>query len=49
MKYEIDEMALTDKDWGDVVRWVLPEAKVPFFLKDLKERSNCRKACHFAS
>jgi len=38
MKYEIDEMALTDKDWGDVVRWVLPEAKVPFLLKDLKKK-----------
>ena len=37
-KYEFDAQSLTEKDWGDVVRWVLPEAKVPFLLKDLKKR-----------
>ena len=37
-KYEFDAHSLTEKDWGDVVRWVLPEAKVPFLLKDLKKR-----------
>jgi hypothetical protein len=38
VKYEFDVQSLTEKDWGDVVRWVLPEAKVPFLLKDLKKR-----------
>jgi hypothetical protein len=37
-KYEFDAQSLTEKDWGDVVRWVLPEAKVTFLLKDLKKR-----------
>jgi hypothetical protein len=25
-KYEIDQGSLTEKDWGNIVRWVLPEA-----------------------
>ena len=29
---------LTNKDWGDIVRWVLPEAKVPGLMRDLKTR-----------
>ncbi len=29
---------LTNKDWGDIVRWVLPEAKVPGLMRDLKNR-----------
>ena len=29
---------LTDKDWGDIVRWVLPEAKVPGLMRDLKKK-----------
>jgi len=37
-KQELDAGSLTEKDWGDIVRWVLPEAKVPFLLKDLKKR-----------
>jgi hypothetical protein len=37
-KHELDAGSLTEKDWGDIVRWVLPEAKVPFLLKDLKKR-----------
>ena len=37
-KYEVDQGSLTDKDWGDIVRWVLPEAKVTFLLKELKKR-----------
>jgi hypothetical protein len=37
-KHEIDAQLLTEKDWGDIVRWVLPAAKVPFLLKDLKKR-----------
>ena len=30
--------ALTDKDWGDIVRWVLPEAKVAGLMRDLKKK-----------
>jgi hypothetical protein len=37
-KHEIDAQLLTKKDWVDIVRWVLPAAKVPFLLKDLKKR-----------
>ena len=37
-KYRTDEGALNEKDWGDVIRWVLPEAKVTFLLKDLKKK-----------
>jgi len=36
-KYLANENSLNDKDWGDVVRWVLPEAKVESLLKDLKK------------
>jgi hypothetical protein len=38
LKFEFDAVSLTDKDWGDVIRWVLPEAKVEFCLKDLKKQ-----------
>ncbi len=38
VKYKFDVQSLTKKDWGNVVRWVLPEAKVPFLLKHLKKR-----------
>jgi hypothetical protein len=37
-KYNTDANALNEKDWGDVIRWVLPEAKVDFRLKDLKKK-----------
>ena len=37
-KYLVNENSLNDKDWGDVIRWVLPEAKVEFLLKDLKKK-----------
>ena len=30
--------ALTDKDWGDIIRWVLPEAKVVGLMRDLKKK-----------
>jgi hypothetical protein len=30
--------ALNDKDWGDIVRWVLPEAKVAGLMRDLKKK-----------
>ena len=38
LKFEFDAVSLSDKDWGDVIRWVLPEAKVEFRLKDLKKQ-----------
>jgi hypothetical protein len=38
LKYEVNAASLTERDWGDVIRWVLPEAKVEFRLKDLKKR-----------
>jgi hypothetical protein len=37
-KHQANENSLNDKDWGDVVRWVLPKAKVEFLLKDLKKK-----------
>ena len=37
-KYATNNDSLNDKDWGDVVRWVLPKAKVNFLLKDLKKK-----------
>lgn len=37
-KYESDAGSLTEKEWGEIVRWVLPVAKVPYLLKDLKKR-----------
>ena len=33
-----DANSLTEKDWGDIIRWILPEAKVDFLLKDLKKQ-----------
>jgi hypothetical protein len=38
VKYELDHGSLTNMDWGHKIRWVLPEAKVPFLLKGLKKR-----------
>jgi hypothetical protein len=37
-RYTVDGNSLSDKDWGDIVRWVLPEANVTFLLKDLKKK-----------
>jgi hypothetical protein len=37
-KYEADTGSLTEKEWGEIVRWVLPVANVPYLLKDLKKR-----------
>jgi hypothetical protein len=42
-KYNTDENSLNDKDWGDVVRWVLPAAKVDHLLKDLKRKDQILK------
>ncbi len=38
LKYQFDPLSLTKKDWGNVIRCVLPEAKVEFLLKDLKKK-----------
>ena len=38
VKFELDSASMNDKDWGDVIRWVLPEAKVVYLLKDLKKK-----------
>jgi hypothetical protein len=40
VKFEFDSHSMNDKDWGDVIRWVLPEAKVEFLLKDLKKKED---------
>ena len=38
-KNNVDENSLNDKDdWGDIVWWVLPAAKVDHLLKDLKRK-----------
>ena len=28
------------KEWGDIVCWVLPQAKIDFLLKDLKNKED---------
>ena len=28
---------MTDKDWVDIIRWVLPESKAEGLMKDLKK------------
>ena len=45
-KYEVDQGSLTDKDWGDIVCWVLPEAKQGDVSIEgaQEERSNCCEA-----
>lgn len=37
-KHRLGQNPLTDKDWGDVIRWVLPEAKVPGLMRELKKK-----------
>jgi hypothetical protein len=37
-KYEKDAGSLSEKEWGEIVGWVLPVAMVPYLLKDLKKR-----------
>jgi hypothetical protein len=37
-KHEKDTGSLSEMEWGEIVRWVLPVAKVPCLLKDLKKR-----------
>jgi hypothetical protein len=40
VKFEFDCGSLNDKDWGEVISWVLPEAKVDFLLKELKKKED---------
>ena len=37
-KYKKNAGSLTEKEWEEIVRWVLPVAKVPYQLKDLRKR-----------
>jgi hypothetical protein len=39
-KFAFDSGSMNDKDWGDVICWVLPQAKVDFLLKDLKKKED---------
>jgi hypothetical protein len=39
-KFEFDSKSMYDKDSGYVIRWVLPQVKVDFLLKDLKKRKD---------
>ncbi len=34
--------SMNDNDWSDVIRWVFPEAKVDFLLKDLKKKEDIK-------
>jgi hypothetical protein len=36
-KYQQNSNAMTDKDWVDIIRWVLPESKATGLMKDLKK------------
>ena len=36
-KYRQNSNAMTDKDWVDIIRWVLPESKATGLMKDLKK------------
>jgi len=36
-KYESSPVTMTDKDWIDVIRWVLPESNADGLLKDLRK------------
>lgn len=36
-KYRRNSNAMTDKDWVDIIRWVLPESKATGLMKDLKK------------
>ncbi len=37
-KHRLGQSPLTDKDWGDKIRWVLPEAKVPGLMRELTKK-----------
>ena len=36
-KYRQNSNAMTDKDWVDIIRWVLPQSKATGLMKDLKK------------
>ena len=36
-KYQQNSSVMTDKDWVDIIRWVLPESKATGLMKDLKK------------
>ena len=38
LKSELDAASLTEKDWGNVIRWILLVAKLDFLLNDIKKR-----------
>ena len=38
-KYRACSESLTDKDWIDIIRWVLPESKAEGLMKDLKKKA----------
>jgi hypothetical protein len=38
-KFELHNYSMTDKDWVDVIRWLLPAANVDFLLKDLRKKN----------
>ena len=40
LSFELDSYSMNDKDWGDVIRLVLPAAKVDFLLKDMKKKDD---------
>ena len=37
-KYESSPVTMTDKDWIDVIQWVLPESNADALLKDLQKK-----------
>jgi hypothetical protein len=37
-KHHVNVNSLTDKDWGDILRWVMPEAGVSVVLKNFKKK-----------
>jgi hypothetical protein len=39
VKYRACSESLTDKDWIDIIRWVLPESKAEGLMKDLKKKA----------
>jgi hypothetical protein len=40
VKFKFDSGSMNDKDWGDLIRWVLLEAKVNLLLQDLKKKED---------
>ena len=38
LKHENAPTTMTDKDWIDIIRWVLPESNADGLLKDLRKK-----------